>query len=179
MLQRPDRPAYQSPPNSGGNDGALPTVYDPIWQSYVNLTTAQQFAFQGFPQALTWYAGVQRWLAEISGTSVTFTPTGSAVPITIALDTGDRSKTLLIGARQAIDDGLVTTVSFNGYALDAAGTKTVHSAVMAFVQALFAAQNKILAGIGSSITSWSQIDAIYAAIAPNSVSATRPAPPPQ
>ena len=41
---------YQSPPGSGGNDGALPTAYDPKWQFWTNLTPAQIEKFQSFPE---------------------------------------------------------------------------------------------------------------------------------
>jgi hypothetical protein len=174
---------YQSPAGSNGNDGALPAAYVPGWQAYTNLTTPQIAAFQAFPQDLTIYASSRRWLAEISGTSVTYAPTGAAAPVTIPLDTGDRSKTLLIGLRQAADDGLVTSTAFadtagNFHTVDAAGIKAVHQAVMSFVQALFMAQTQLAAGIKAkppTISTRSQIDAAYGSLAPNSVSATNPA----
>jgi len=60
---------YQSPPGSGGNDGALPTTYDPLWQYYVNLTQEQIAAFQAFPEDLVKYTAHRRWQWEISATS--------------------------------------------------------------------------------------------------------------
>jgi hypothetical protein len=171
---------YQSPAGSGGNDGAIPTVYVPGWGVYTNLTALQIAAFESFPQDLTNYASQRRWLAEISGTSVTYTPTGGT-QVTIPLDTTDRSKTLLIGLRQAADDGAIIITSFadtagNFHTLDLTGIKAVHQAVMGFVQALFMAQTQMAAGINAStISKRSQIDAAYASIAPNSVSATNPA----
>ena len=159
-----------------GLNGAIPTVYDPDWGTYTDLSPAQIAAFQAFPQDLMDYASVQRWQAEFSGTAVTYNS------VLIPLTTDDRSKALVIGMRQAVDDALVTSVSFidasgNSHTLDVNGVKAVHGAIMTFVQTLFAAQVGVNAAItGATITKRSQIDAIYASIAPNSPSAKNPSP---
>lgn len=165
-------------------NGALPTAYDPAWRSYsAGLTQAQSLAFEAFPQDLLFYAETRRWLAENDGAfqvSVTVTPLGSLNPVTIPVFSDDRSKTLLIGLRQGIDDNIETTQQFkdangNWTLLDATGIRTVHSAVFNYVASLFAAENQIHQGVaGKTITTRKQIDAIFAAIAVNSPSAINP-----
>jgi hypothetical protein len=167
---------YQSPPGSGQNDGTLPQVYDVTWQTYTNLTPAQIAAFKSFPQFLNFYAGLRRWLAEISGTAVTYNS------VLIPLATDDRSKLLVAAMRQAVDDGLIATAAFvdvsgNSHTLDVNGVKAVHQAIMGFVQALFAAHVSVIVGINATpqtITNPLQIDAVFAPLAPNSPSALNP-----
>lgn len=63
------RNPFQSPPGSGGNDGASPTTYDTGWQKYTNLTSNQIEAFQAFPQDLQYYATQKGWEFEQKGFS--------------------------------------------------------------------------------------------------------------
>jgi hypothetical protein len=58
---------FQSPPGSGGNDGAMPLAYEPLWQYFTNLTPAQIAAFQAMPE---WTAFVAKVQADPSGTSI-------------------------------------------------------------------------------------------------------------
>jgi hypothetical protein len=161
-------------PKFSSLNGNLPTVYDPQWPVYTDLSPAQIDAFQSFPEDLSKYATQRRWMAELTGTSVTLSPA-----VTIPLDTSDRSKILIMGIRQALDDGLLTQAQFKDVSgtvrmLDATGIKAVQGAVLGFVNALFVAEATLLAGITATpptITSRSQIDAAYAKIAPKSPSA--------
>lgn len=50
---------YQSPPNSGSNDGAIPQAYDTAWPTYINLTSAQRSAFMAMPADLLRYAVIR------------------------------------------------------------------------------------------------------------------------
>lgn len=162
---------YESPANSGGNDGALPSVYDPTWQSYTNLTPSQILAFQAFPQDLVFYVRSRRWMAERSGVTV------ASVPLTTS--EGDQAKVAQL--KQAFDTGAVVgTVDFfdaNGtvHAVDAAAATAIYRGVVSFVQQTYSTAANLVAGINSkSIATRKQIDAAYAAIAPNSPSATNP-----
>lgn len=165
---------YHSPPGSGGNDGALPTVYDPAWMRFTNLTPAQIVAFQGFPQDLLLYASTRRWLAEISGTTV------SGIP----LNTQDRDQAKVSQLKQAFDAGVIAggTVSFsdatgNIQTVNAATATALYAAIVAFVQSTYTTYANLFAGINAkTITTRKQIDAAYAAIAPNSPSTTNPSP---
>ena len=104
-------PKYQSPPGSGGNDGALPTTYDPAWQTYTNLTQAQIAAFAHFPQDLLIYAHQRRWEAQITILQPPTLPTsqgiGQAVSAFTALLNAHRQLLTTIGSsvntRKAID----------------------------------------------------------------------------
>jgi hypothetical protein len=171
---------YQSPPGSGSNNGALPKVYDPNWQRYKNLTPAQVVAFQSFPQDLMKYAILRRWLTSLSGTTASVTPIGAFVPIIIQLKTDGDSMRNTIAMRQAIDDGLITTIPYadinnNPIMLDATNAKMVHQAMAAFLANIFNAYAQIVRGINrSTITTRKQIDAIYAPLAPNSPSGLNP-----
>jgi hypothetical protein len=66
-LQPPPVTKFESPIGSGGNDGATPTAYDPLWQYFTNLTPAQIAAFQAMPEWAVFLAKVQ---ADPSGTSI-------------------------------------------------------------------------------------------------------------
>jgi len=74
-------PLYQSPPGSGANDGALPKVYDPDWQLFVNLTPDQIRAFQNFPPDLQKYTLAQVWILQAGGATVQVTFTDPTQPI--------------------------------------------------------------------------------------------------
>jgi hypothetical protein len=166
-------PSYQSPPGSGGNDGALPKVWDPGYQNYINLTPQQVVAFQSMPQALLLYAGTRRWMAEISGTTV------AGVPLT----TQDRDQSKISQLKQAYDTGVKTgTTSFsdavgNTQVVDAAAVTAIYTGIVLFVDATYETYATLKAGIKAAqptITTRKQIDTAYAAISPNSPSATKP-----
>lgn len=154
---------YQSPANSGGNDGALPTVYDPSWQSYTNLTPAQVEAFQGFPQAIQDYSSYSRWIKEISDLTL---PNG----IKLAMDSESQRK--IAGLKQAFDSGALTgTVPFVAkdgvHQLAAADVTALFQACVARVQATYAAHANVINGTNANprtITSRAQVDAAFAAI---------------
>lgn len=63
---------YQSPPGSGGNDGAMPTAYNFNWQYFTNLTPAQ----------ITWFESQPDWADFVA--AVTANPTTTASPPVMA-----------------------------------------------------------------------------------------------
>ncbi len=161
---------YQSPPDSGNNDGALPKSYDPLWQGYTNLTQAQVAAFKSFPEDLAIHLKFRRWQAEISGTTV------GGIP----LSTQDRDQLKIAALKQAFDTGALTgTIPFfdaagNVHVVDAAAATAIYNGVVAFVAQTFKTAAQLDAAVKAAsptITSRAQIDAAYAAIAPNSPSA--------
>ncbi len=158
---------YQSPPNSGGNDGALPTVYVPQWNGYTNLSEAQKTAFRGFPQDLMVYSQLRRWGAEISGTTV------AGIPLT----TQDRDQQKIAALKQAFDTGVISSVQFFDASgavqtVNAAAATAIYSGVVTFVQSTYTTAATLQAQIlAKTVTTRAQIDAAYAAIAPNSPSA--------
>lgn len=163
---------YQSPPNSGSNDGAAPQNYDPLWQAFVNLTPSQILAFQSFPQDLIKYTSIRRWQAELSGVTV------GGIPLT----TDSESQSKISQLKQAFDTGAISQVSFkdatgNFHSVDLAAATAVYTGVVQFIQALRDAEATIVTGInGSTITTRKQIDAAIGPLAPSSVSATNPSP---
>lgn len=176
VISGPNR-TYFSPPNSNGNDGALPTVYDSNWQAFNNLTPQQVLAFQSFPQDLVKYAANQRWLAESSGVTI-----GG-----ISVTTMDRDQAKVAQLKQAFDNGAIpptTVIPFfdangNIQSVNAAVATILYNGVVAFVESTFKTAATLVAGINATpatITTRKQIDAAYAAIAPNSPSATTPSP---
>ena len=151
----------------------VPMAYDPTWQTYTNLTPAQIAAFQSFPEDLLIYANTRRWMAEISGITV------GGVPLT----TQDRDQSKIAQLKQAFDNGTLTNpVPFSDASgatqtVDAAAATALYTAVVRFVEATYTALATLKVGIANAtITSRKQIDAAYAAIAPNSPSATHPSP---
>jgi hypothetical protein len=156
---------------------SIPTVYDPNWGGFDNLTPSQILWFESQPQDLIKYTNVRRSAAEQSGTSVTFTPTGAQAPVTIPLNMQGDSKVNAIGMRQGVHDGLLTQISFidnagNVQTVDVAGAKAVHQAMFGFVAALNNAAATLINGVNAkTVTSRTQIDTAFAAIAPNSPSA--------
>lgn len=58
---------FQSPPGSGGNDGAMPLSYDMRWQYFTNLTPDQIGWFKAQPEWATFMAAQQ---ADPSRTSI-------------------------------------------------------------------------------------------------------------
>lgn len=171
---------YQSPPNSGGNDGALPAIYVQNWQFFTNLTPAQILAFQSFPQDLTKYAAMRRWQAEVLA-NLPVTVTLQGTPTVLQIDMTDRGQSRI--DKLARKGATVTaTVMF----LDATGTMfqlgipaiaAIDMAVANFIEQLFTTLNTIVAGINAApatITTRKQIDAAIAVVAPNSPSATQP-----
>lgn len=160
---------YQSPPGSGGNDGVLPTVWDPLWANYDNLTLQQITAFQNMPPALLRYLAQMRWQAEISGVTL------NAIPLT----TQDRDQQKIAGLKQAFDNGAITgTVAFSDAAgntqiVDATATTAIYRGVVTFVQQTYATAASLKAAINATpptVTTRVQIDQAFAAIAPNSPS---------
>lgn len=59
---------FESPPGSGGNDGAMPTSYNFNWQFFTNLTTSQ----------IAWFRAQPDWAAFV--TQVNANPAGTAIP---------------------------------------------------------------------------------------------------
>src|SRR5690242_10426132 len=98
-----------------GLNGALPTVYDPNWQRYTDLSPAQIAAFQAFPQDLAKYIALRRWQTEICSALpatgkpnyITLPNDGSAVA-GIQLVTDADSQRKIAALKQALDNGAVT-----------------------------------------------------------------------
>lgn len=156
---------FQSPPNSGGNDGAMPLVYDMTWQSFTNLTDAQQQWFRSQPEWLTRYAGIKRWHKEIGGITV-----GG-----IFIDTSDNSRALIDGlAIRAMRDQLINPSAT--YTLTSKGSASqltidqalgLFDAVSGFIQACRAAEGLMTNGANAAkptVNSEAQIDAALAAV---------------
>lgn len=151
----------------------VPTVWDPGWRRFTNLTAAQILVFQGFQQDLLLYAAQRRWLAEISGVNVAGIP----------LNTQDRDQSKIGQLKQAFDNGTLpnaTPVNFFDatgavHAVDAVAATAIYQGIVDFVQNTYAVAANMVAGINiGSITTRKEIDAAYAAIAPNSPSALNP-----
>lgn len=146
---------------------AIPTQYDPGWRRFTNLTPAQITSFEQFPQALLLYASQRRWQAEISGTTV-----GG-----IALTTQLQDQQKIAGLKQAFDAGVLTSTPFfdaagNIQTVNAVAFNAIYAAVVQFVDVTYQTAAQLVVGIkGGTITTQAQIDAAYAAIAPNSPSA--------
>jgi hypothetical protein len=169
---------YQSPPNSGRNDGALPLVYDPGWNDWSNLTPQQTAAFQAFPQDLFFYIGVQRWQWETRGRNTPGPPTsyitipadGSAIA-GIQLTMDDRSQNKISGLRQNIDNGVIMVFPFpfialNGvFMLSAADCRALHAYCVRYVQSTYAIAASLIAQVqGGTLKTRAPIDAAFAAI---------------
>jgi hypothetical protein len=164
-------------------NGAIPTVYDPKWPSYIDLSPAQIAAFQAFPQDLTNYVGNLRWWWEISsvpsdgsaGTTPYITiPAGHGTISGMQVMTDDRSKQLLAGLKQALDAGVLTVppggfpfITGNGvYMLSAQDVTNLSGFVARWVQASFMTAATLLAGINAipqTITTRAQVVAAFKA----------------
>lgn len=165
---------YQSPANSGGNDGAPPTVYDPSWPLFSNLTTSQILAFQAFPQDLMSYSMKRLNAAEISGVTVN----------TIPLATTGAELAKLSRFQQAMDKAAFATTKFIDktgavHTLGVPQLQQLFVGVAQFINSLYTAYDQINTAVNATpptITTRAQIDAIYAPLAPNSPSAINPSP---
>jgi hypothetical protein len=159
------RPIYESPPGSRSNDGALPTVYDPGWQVFNNLTPQQITAFQSFPQDLTAYASTKRWHKEIANNTAGFITVNN-----IPVDMSESNRALLLGLARAADRNINGgTFSFTdngvGITLTAAQGISLVDAVMSYIQTCRTTEKTMLDGINAkTITTRAQIDTAFAAI---------------
>jgi hypothetical protein len=173
----------QFPSNISGLNGAIPTVYDPAWPTYVDLGPAQILAFQAFPQDLTNYVGNLRWWWEISSvpsdgsgpaTSYLTIPAGHGTISGMQVQTDDRSKQLLAGLKQALDAGVLTIppggfpfIARNGvYLLSAQDVTNLSGFVARWVQNTFMAAATLLQGINAipqTITTRAQVVAAFKA----------------
>jgi hypothetical protein len=169
---------YQSPPNSGGNDGALPLAWVPNWNTkWMNLTDPQIAAFQAFPQDLIAYIAYSRWIWEVRGTSTPGPPTPYiTVPVStgIQLYTDDRSQAKISQLAQAVDKGTVTVtpgnlfpfLAVNGvFMLSASDVEAVYGYVVRYVQSTYAIAATLIGQVqGGQVTTRAPIDAAFAAI---------------
>jgi hypothetical protein len=155
---------YQSPPGSGGNDGALPTTYDINWPFYTNLTPDQVTAFQAFPQDLSAYCRTVRWNTE-NGAGIT----SAGIPVM----TTDRDQTKIA----QIQTGFLVTPSANivqfhdaqggVHALGQPQIKIMFTNIVTFVEKTFTTSQQTIAAINATpptITTRAQVDAAFAAI---------------
>jgi hypothetical protein len=129
---------------------AVPTTYDPTWQTYTNLTKAQIAAFQGMPQDLAKYALIRGWQAHnkpltVNGSTVTMV----SPQATFGTDPTTRTVDITI-------KGVVPSK------LDA-----VQTAAASRAQSTHDAYAKLVAGVNATpptITTRAQVDAAFAAI---------------
>jgi hypothetical protein len=166
-------------PNLSGLNGAIPAVYDPMWQTYTDLSPTQILAFQGFPQDLAKYIAQVRWQWEIAASWAQGPSTpGITLPANIGAISGiqlmvdDRSKQLLAGLRQGLDTGDIVPgpngfpfIAVNGvFMLQAADIKTLVGYVFRWVQASFATAAQALAAVNANpqaITTRAQVDSLF------------------
>mgnify|MGYP001055549073 CR=1 FL=1 len=106
------------------------------------------------------YAAQKRWEKEVGGTEVAGMP----------VFTDDRSKTLIMGARQAADADPAFTTQWKTAAgafitLDAAMIMAISNAVLAHVAACFAREAAVIAAIeDETISSTAEIDSAFDAV---------------
>jgi hypothetical protein len=110
-------------------------------------------------QLLLDYASFKRWLTAIAGTT-----SGTTV-----LLTDDASQSKMAGCQQAFDKGLMTSVEFKAASAwvtcNAAQFLTLYEAVVAHLQACYAAEASVAMSIGAgTVTTFTQVDAAFAAI---------------
>lgn len=160
---------YQSPPGSNSNDGATPTVYDPSWQTYTNLTPNQTAWFSSQPQFLIFYAQNKRWQKEVASGPLSVTLSSA----TVVVNTDVPGQAYIAHLKQMLDNGTYATatipfVDSNGvtHTISVVDVKTLFTAVhVNRVQgswvALKSAIDQINAG---TITSTTQVDAIINAV---------------
>lgn len=112
------------------------------------------------PVDLIAYAAQKRWEKEVGGTEVAGMP----------IFTDDRSKTLIMGARQAADadPGFTTqwkTAGGTFITLDATMIMAISNAVLAHVAACFVREAAVIAAIeGETITTTAEIDDAFDAV---------------
>lgn len=113
------------------------------------------------PEELVAYAAQKRWEAEVGGITVNG----------LCVHTDDRSKIMVIGARNAaqVNPNFTTewkAVDGTFVTLDAAAIIAVSDAVLTHLSRCFEVEASVLAGIGGgAITSREQIDSAFLAIA--------------
>lgn len=156
---------YESPPGSGGNDGATPTVYDPNWQYYTNLTPNQIAWFSSQPQYLVSYAYAQRRQKETGVLGPQLTVAGMPV------NTNDRAVADLANVAMTATRGATAVfhIAINGvvYTLSAVQALALFDNTNKFLNACRTVETQMVTGANATpptITSTSQIDAAFAAI---------------
>jgi hypothetical protein len=163
----PDR-YYQSPPNSGANDGATPTVYESNWWRYVNLTPNQSAWFASQPPYLVFYAAQIRSQKELGSLGPQITVGGIPIPTHTSAVTYFNQLGIngILGAT-----GPSATYSFviNGvsYTLGLPQIKTLYSGLAKFINNCHTVEAQMVTNANATpptITSTSQIDAAFAAI---------------
>jgi hypothetical protein len=165
-------------------NGALPTQYDPGWQSYTDLSVEQIAAFQAFPQDLTKYIGIRRWQTEINAWPAGSKPAYITLPTVAAnptisgmqLATDALSQQRIAALKQAIDNGAVAPsaiqrvpfLAVNGvYQLTASDVTALYSYVVRYVQATYSVAATLLAQVNATpqtLTTRAPVDAAFAAI---------------
>lgn len=158
---------YQSPPGSGSNDGATPSVYNPKWQLFRNLSPNQIAWFSSQPQFLIFYAGDLRFKKEVGSLGPQLTVGG------IPISTDDRTLSfingLAIAATRDQQNNPSATYSFaaNGqaYTITVVQALALFDGTRAYLHDIRATEAQMVSGInGATITSTAQIDAAYAGI---------------
>lgn len=174
----PTTKLYQSPPGSGGNDGALPSSYDQRWWSYTNLTPQQILAFQAFPQDLQKYIVLLRWQHEVRqlpGNAANYItlPDGMGAISGIQLLTDVVSQQKIAAVKQAIDNGTLVIVgatfpflAVNGvFLLSAADITALYGCVVRHVQATYTTAADLLGQVNAkTLTTHAAVDAAFASI---------------
>jgi hypothetical protein len=166
-----------------GLNGAIPTTYDPAWQTYTDLSPAQIEAFKSFPQDLAKYIGVRRWnwelcLVSAAGPSVPYITLPSSAGTTIAgmqLLTDAESQRKIAALKQAIDSGVLVDqgqgfpfLAVNGvYMVSAADITSIYGYVVRWVQQTYSIAAQLLAQVSATpqqISSRSAVDSAFAAV---------------
>lgn len=158
---------------------AIPTTWDPSWNSFTNLTPAQIAAFQAFPQDLTLYTSSQRWQFENRMFAANRVPlpnnyvTIGGVPVYPSADNIGKITAMALDAQMNAADSYTFTVSAppptvglaTVYTLTAAQAIALFSGVRAYVQQCRDIEGQLVNGInGGTITSRAQIDAAFAGL---------------
>lgn len=140
-----------------GLNGAIPKKFDPLWQSYTDLSNDQIAAFQGFPEDLIKYARLKRWQKEIS-------------PITLedgtVIDMSDAGQRKIATIKQAYDSSAlsdaITFVAMDGiHKFSRDDMDRIYKSCIARVQATYEVLASVIAG---KLTNRSQIDNAYSKI---------------
>lgn len=149
---------------------AIPTVWDPNWPNYVDLTTAQVAAFEAFPQDLIRYAGTIRWYYEIRSF-----PQSSSMPnpyitvagITVVTNTDNLTKITALALDAQLNNADTYSITVNGtvFNLNATQAIALFNGVRAYVQQCRNIEAQMINGINANtITSRSQIDTAFAVL---------------
>ena len=144
---------FRAPPKPVLYTGpAVPMAYDPVWQTYTNLTKAQIAAFQAMPQDLAKYALIRGWQAQNKPLTVNESTVTMVSPqATFGTDPTTRTMDITIKGimPSKFDAAAVQTAATN----HAQSTHDVYQTLAASINAT-----------PPTVTTRAQVDAAFAAI---------------